>query len=150
YARVVGDAESAPENLLMYARALKQTMRYHEAKQVFERYRALTGKEEEVALDLAGCEKAIKWLASPSAYALKNEENINTPLSEFGAFPLDDTVYFSGESSSGSKRYSWTGNSFLRVFCATKLDSTLGNPLLFKPCNKENKYHIGPVGSNKA
>lgn len=149
YARVVEDPKSSPDNLLMYAHSLKQTMQYHEAKEVFERYIALTGKKDEVALDLAGCDEAIKWLASPSPYDIKNEVNINTPLSEFGAFPTEDTVYYAGETSSTSKRYSWTGNSFLRIFSTAKEADNLGAPSLSTLFNEGNKYHIGPISGNK-
>lgn len=147
YSRVVEDSKSAPENLLMYADALKQTMRYHEAKQVLERYVAVTGKQDEVEQDLKSCDLAIEWLESPSNLELNNVAKINTPLSEFGAFVVDDMVYYTGESSSKSRRYSWTGNSFLQIFSAAISDS-LRSPKLFKPFNKESKYHIGPVSSN--
>src|SRR5690606_12631531 len=98
---------------------------------------------------LKSCDLAIKWLESPSNFELNNVANINTSLSEFGAFVTGDMVYYTGESSSKSKRYSWTGNSFLQIFSVADSD-TLGSPELFKPFNKESRYHIGPVSSNSS
>lgn len=149
YARVVEDPQSSADHLLAYARALKQNMQYQQAKEAFERYIALTGKREELALELAGCDQAIKWMASPSPHSLINEGSINTPLSEFGAFPVGDTVFYTGEAPSTFKRYSWTGNSFLRIRYATKGDSLLVAPRRFKPLEDDNRYHMGPISGSK-
>src|SRR5690606_512091 len=143
YARVVEDPNSAPENLLLYARALKQIAMYHKAKAVLEQYAAKTGRRDEIALDLAGCDQAIKWLAAPRAYLLVNEEKINTPLSEFGALPIDSTLYYTGEGSSRSARYSWTGNNFLRTYHIPIYGDTQATPSQFKPINKDNSYYVG-------
>jgi len=150
YARVVEDPNSAPENLLLYARSLKQIAMYHKAKAVLEQYAAKTGRRDEIALDLAGCDQAIKWLAAPRAYLLVNEEKINTPLSEFGALPIDSTLYYTGEGSSRSARYSWTGNNFLRTYHIPIYGDTQATPSQFKPFNKDNRYHVGPIVGNKS
>jgi len=147
YARVVENPDSSPENLLMYAQALKQTMRYHEAKVALERYGSVTGNRNEIRQALKSCDLAIAWLESPKDMTLENVTSFNTPLSEFGAYVVKDKIYYTGETSSKSKRYSWTGNSFLQVFSASDSDS-LGTPELFKPFNEDTKYHIGPVSSD--
>lgn len=150
YARIVEDPKSSPENLLLYGKSLKQVAMYDKAKRVFERYAEETGKYDEIAQDLISCDKAIKWLAAPADYTIVNEESINTPLSEFGAFPLGDTLYYAGESSPRSKRYSWTGNSFLRIYQTVKQDDSLASPILSKSFNNDSRYHVGPISSNKS
>lgn len=150
YARIVEDPKSSPGNLLLYGRSLKQIAMYVKAKMVLERYAKETGKYDDVALDISSCDMAIKWLATPAAYTIVNEKSINTPLSEFGAFLIGDTLYYAGESSSSSKRYSWTGNSFLRIYHAVKKGDSLARPVQLKPFNKDNRYHVGPISSNRA
>ncbi|MFB9057293.1 OmpA family protein [Mariniflexile ostreae] len=150
YSRLVEHPDSSPEHLLQYAKALKQTSEYHKAKEVLERYIQTTGNREDVALEMASVEAAMKWMAHPTTYNILNEMEINTPLSEFGAYPVGDKVYYVGEASNSSGRYSWTGNSFLQIFSADKVGDSLVNPSLFNTLNENNRYHVGPVSSNKS
>ncbi|WP_199269619.1 OmpA family protein [Formosa sp. L2A11] len=156
YSRIVDYPNSDPENLLLYATTLKQTARYAEAKKALQDYIKAEGSNEDVAVQIAGCDAAIKWMANPLDYKIKNEKEVNTPLSEFGAYPLDNEVYYTGEeqSSDKPKTLSWTGASFLKIFKADidSLNIGLSNPtsedLVFNKGN--HKFHVGPITSNKS
>lgn len=153
YSRIVDHPESSPENLLLYATTLKQTARYAEAKKILEKYARDTGKYDEAAIEIAGCDAATMWMADPLACKVRNENKVNTPLSEFGAYPLGNEVYYTGEKPGSGKvqHLSWTGASFLEVFKAGIEETGLSSPkkenIVF---NKDDRFHIGPVSSNKA
>ncbi|HNQ26696.1 MAG TPA: OmpA family protein [Aquaticitalea sp.] len=152
YAKVVEHSESAPENLLRYAKTLKQTARYADAKVALKRYAEVTGNQNEVETELAGCDAASEWMANPLPYNIVNEEGINTPLSEFATFVLGNDVYYAGEEASVKKveNLSWTGQSFLRVYRANVDGAGLNKTSESVVFNDDNRYHIGPVSSNKA
>src|SRR3546814_546397 len=82
YARVVAHEESPAENLIAYGEVLKANGKYATAKAQLEAYAARTDDGDRVALQIAGCDSAIVWMASPTVHKLRNE-SINTSLSEF-------------------------------------------------------------------
>ncbi|MFC3196207.1 OmpA family protein [Parapedobacter deserti] len=151
YARVVEQDESSPGNLLRYGEVLKVNGKYAEAKRQLEAYAAKTGNASDVAVQLAGCDSAIRWMASPTSHNLRNEADVNTANSEFSVFPVGDEVYYTGEPTGQSLNdtYGWTGNAFLRVYTAPLSSAgTLGTPSLTERINSE-KYHVGPVSAAK-
>src|SRR5690606_8746871 len=120
YARVVTTEASDPENLIHYGEVLKMNGKYAEAKKQLEAYAEQSNDRDRVAVQLAGCDSAIVWMADPTVHNLRNE-GINTSLSEFAVFPVGDKVYYAGEPDAhmqGVGTYGWTGNSFLRVYTA--------------------------------
>lgn len=145
YARVVGHDDHTPDDLLCYAEVLKAGGKYAEAKSQLLAYGSRTGESAAVAVQLAGCDSALVWLANPTAHRLFNEADVNTPLSEFSATPVGDRVYYAGEPQVGRSVHGWTGNAFLNVFTATSAGGMLSEPSpLAGPVN-ESPYHVGPV-----
>ncbi len=150
YTRVVEHSDSSPENLLLYAKSLKQIAHYRQAIKALEDYAELTGKHNEVAKEVEGCEKAIGWLAHPNPVELYNEGKVNTPNSEFSVYPIQDEPYYVGEPQKGRKKYGWTGQNFLQLHKATLDDAgRLENPMpLEDEINQSSKYHVGPLSGN--
>ncbi|WP_257668783.1 OmpA family protein [Parapedobacter tibetensis] len=148
YARVVQHEDSDAENLIRYGDVLKSNGKYDVAKKQLEAYAAETGDWESVAIQLAGCDSAVVWMANPTPHKLRNEANVNTALSEFSIFPLGDKAYYVGEPDAlvGQRLYGWTGNAFLRVYTVdVASDHTLSHPSIAEsPINNE-RFHIGPV-----
>src|SRR5690606_23389021 len=68
YARVVQQSESAPENKLRYGEILKMNGKYAEAKKQLEAYASQTGNTSLVATQIAGCDSALRWMASPTLH----------------------------------------------------------------------------------
>lgn len=152
YARVVAVPESKVENLIRYGEILKTNGRYDEAKKALQQYSAKTGDLKRVANDIDGCDSARVWMANPTVHKLKNEAAVNTQYAEFSAFPVGDQVYYTAEPDPKllSKTYGWTGNSFLRVFTATRsTDNVLSAAVIADKNINAETYHVGPVISNK-
>ena len=70
--------------------------------------------------------------------------DINSDKSDFGAFLMDNTIYFTSARNSNSKIYSWTKEPFLDIYKANlNEDGTISNILLLKEIN--SKYRDGSV-----
>lgn len=148
FARTVAMEGSDPENLLQYGEVLKANGKYAEAKQQLESYGMRTGDMERVAMEMAGCDSALVWMADPTVHKLRNEQ-INTSLSEFSVFPVGTKVYYVSEPDNqmrGVGTYGWTGNPFLRIYTADRnADNMLSDPVMAVEALNNVSYHIGPV-----
>lgn len=153
YARIIRNPKSTVENLINYGEVLKANARYAEAKEVFLQYASKTGNREKVAVNIAGCDSAIVWVATPQAYELKNELAINSPLSEFSAFPYQNQVYYVAEPQDSlvNAIYGWTGKPYLRIYTsAYNKGGNLSNPAIFGTSINNEAFHVGPLAVNKA
>ncbi len=152
YARIVQQEGAALESLLRYGQVLKTNGKYAEAKRQLEAYEAKKGNSPSVASQIAGCDSALRWMASPTLHRLRNEAAVNTANSEFSAFSIGSDVYYAGEPASDSREttYGWTGNAFLRIYTAPlSAAGTLGDPSLAPAEINDSKYHVGPVVAEK-
>lgn len=151
YSKVVQDPASNPENFLLYAQALKQNSRYREAKNILQQYADQTGDFGSVSHEIAACDSALIWMASPTLHKIVNEAGINTENAEFSAFSINGRFHYAGETSLSltEKSYGWTGNSFLRIYTSDGGSGTaLSNPIQSTEDFSEENYHIGPVSSD--
>ncbi len=151
YARVVQDPDSHEDNLLRYGEVLKINGRYAEARKQFEAYGTKSGDSGSVAVELAGCDSAIVWMATPTLHRIRNEAEVNTPLAEFSAYPVGGQVYYAGEpNASDVKKYGWTGNAFLRIYSAPMSpEGRLSGATLVGQDINDVPYHVGPVAAEK-
>ncbi|MDD2799675.1 MAG: OmpA family protein [Bacteroidales bacterium] len=152
YARVVANKESRPENLIYYGELLKANVLYPKAKKVLKDYAKQTGKIDDVAVAIAGCDSALIWMSNPTKHKIRNESGVNTENSEFSVFPMGDKVYYAGEplNIASDKKYGWTGKSFLRIYTANRSEkNTLTDPSLLGSDVNSESYHIGPITGNK-
>ena len=151
YARVVKMEGSEPENVMHYGEVLKMNGKYQAAKKQLTLYATQTNNHEDVAVLLAGCDSALRWMNDPTAHKLQNQA-INTPLSEFSVFPMGKEVYYTGEPTSPKRRgrkHGWTGNSFLRVYKADRaVDNELSNGAIAELSMNNTAYHVGPVAAD--
>src|SRR5690606_8091948 len=146
YARVIAAEGSTAEDLIRYGDVLKANGKYAEAKQQLEAYAAQTGDADRIAIQLAGCDSAIRWMANPTDHRLYNEAAVNTSLSEFAAYPDGNRVFYAGEPTGKGNEYGWTGNASLRVYTATySAAGRLDGPSLADENLNNSGYHIGPV-----
>lgn len=151
YARLIVHEDSPAENRIAYGEVLKANGKYAEARKQLEAYATQTGNRDRVALQIAGCDSAVVWMADPTVHKLRNE-GVNTSLSEFSVFPMGNRVYYTGEPDGymrGTGTYGWTGNSFLRVYTADRAaDNTLTNPVMAVSEINNAPYHLGPVAAD--
>lgn len=148
YAQLVTHEDHTSEHLLRYGEALKANGKYIEAKRQLETYASITGNSNAVALQLAGCDSALRWMANPTRHRLRNEVEVNTARSEFSVFPLGTHVFYTAEPSGAitGDTYGWTGNPFLQVFTAPMTSTgELGGGAMLAVWDSEARFHIGPV-----
>lgn len=153
YATIIKSPDSKPEDQLQYAKILKATAQYRQAKKLFQHYAQATGKENKVALDIAGCDSAILWrTAHPLRYKVQNVNKVNSPLSQFSVSMRGANIYFAGETDTTTQKiYGWTGNPYLKIFTAQKgKNNSLNNIQILSASLNKQRYHVGPVISNKA
>jgi outer membrane protein OmpA-like peptidoglycan-associated protein/tetratricopeptide (TPR) repeat protein len=153
FSRVVADPSSIPEDLYDYAEMMKTNANYLEAKEVFRDYMEKTGDEKRALLNIAGCDSAEVWMSNPTRHFIRNEDKINTNLSEFSVFPFGEkSICFIGEPQplELNKTYGWTGKPFLRIFAAEKQsDNSLDFRELSKSMYNDAPYHVGPISTNR-
>lgn len=164
YAIAAGMPETSVDNVLQYAKALQQNMKYTEAKEQYQKY-ASTNKQvtsSQLKLWEVGCDSALLWMKKPVAITLDNEKKLNTPQSDWGVHLYQNSVVFASDRSSaiedkqdahrpflkfdGSKKpdrniYGWTGNRYLRLFVEGKNKDSVS----ILPVNAGTEYHIGPA-----
>jgi len=151
YSRVVNQPKAKAENLFRYGEVLMSNLKYNEAKAAFQQYVKNGGDQQRVINNIAGCDSSLVWLAHPTLHTLKNEESINTKLSEFSVFPYQQKVFYAGEPDTALFKsiYGRTGNPYLRIYTADRMAKTLNNPDIDRSSFNNGKYHIGPVSTNK-
>ncbi|WP_437920222.1 OmpA family protein [Sphingobacterium sp. LRF_L2] len=147
YARALQTSKHSSEAKWGYIQSLKQSGKYSEAKSQLIEYARDQGSTPSILLELAGCDSAASWIATPLPYHLKGVHEVNSSLSEFGAFPLSDKLIYVAEPRVGAgKRSGMSGNSFLRLFVARRsgLDLSFPEPLQDEAFSSIS-YHLGPL-----
>lgn len=150
FSRAMQNEGHSKETMLGYAEALKHNGKYAEAKQVFMDYNAKFGHDDQVAVAIIGCDSAIVWMADPLPYDLKNEQQVNTDLAEFSAVPTSNGVIYTAEPKTADADQSgMTGQTYLRVFSASRDLESLRLPSIMPNSFNVASYHVGPVAVNK-
>ncbi|MFW0718343.1 OmpA family protein [Pedobacter sp. N23S346] len=164
YAIAAGMPETSVDNVLQYAKALQQNMKYTEAKEQYQKYASTNKQVTNIQLKLweVSCDSALLWMKKPVAITLDNKKKLNTPQSDWGAHLYQNSVVFASDRGGaiedkqdahrsflkfdGSKKpdrniYGWTGNRYLRLFIEDKNKDSVSN----LPVNAGTEYHIGPA-----
>ena len=150
FARAISMAGYSQEALMGYGESLKQNGKYAEAKVQFQQYAQRFGDSPKLQVEIAGCDSATVWMASPTAHKLKNEKGINTDLSEFSAVPTSNGVLYAAEPKvGGSGRSNMTGQGYLKVFSASVSQADLVTPSIMGDAFNDALYHVGPILPNR-
>lgn len=153
YEQLMVLTQNNPFILKPYAEVLKSNQKYLEAKKVFIDYIVTSKDTASVIVNLLGCDSAIAWTAKPTSYKIVNQNAVNNNLSNFGVFANNKKAYFVTEAMPTSKKnqYKRTGNSYLRIYTADiAKDFSLNNPKLDSAIYNNEKYHTGPIVTNKS
>lgn len=151
YARASQYEDFSSEGLLNYAEVLKMNSRYAEAKVQYNKYQELYGVSDEISLAIAGADSAIHWLSHPTGDVLRNENNINTDLSEFAAVPTSGGVVYAGEPKTHDDRSGMTGHAYLKIFSASRAHSgEITHPAVMSDIFNDARYHVGPITTDSA
>lgn len=138
-----------PEGQFYLALMQKYQGKYEAALRNFQKYakknkRSGSALVERAAKEAEGCTLALNSRETRGVHVSPLEGNINTPLSEFGAYLLDSTLFYTGQIGSflGVKRASKSGKEY-RADESYTLDITnitdFGN-LVFSP-DKQRAYY---------
>ena len=157
YERVLVTANTDPMNFYYYGQALRATGEYQKAKTIFLHYDSITSKDKLGKIYAAFCDSAMAWQSHLPAYEIKNASALNSKQSDFGPAFYDNGVIFDSDrilSKMDNKKYGWTGNNFLHLFCANPLYlddyyNDFDAPKL-APELLNQEYHDGPATFNKA
>lgn len=149
YVRALQERDYQALSQWNYALVLKQNGKYDAAKSQFQSYGDKHGQSDLVALEIAGADSALIWLANPQAIQIKNERQLNTPTAQFAAYPLNNrqVIYTAEPENEGIKRSGMTGNAFLKLFTATigTDNITLAESSMQSNEINDAPYHVGPV-----
>jgi outer membrane protein OmpA-like peptidoglycan-associated protein/tetratricopeptide (TPR) repeat protein len=161
---LANEAEDNRHVLIRVGDINKTLHRYEEAKKAYGSYntrnidttRILTNK-------IAGCDSAIAWAKEKEKFAVSNQWNLNSALSDWGAaFYADKKVVFTSEDKKVSvlakksrgkkKKYGWTGNPYLRLYTSATEKMTPADTMAISDFGKfanSNLYHVGPAAFTK-
>lgn len=145
YRKILKRKNKEPKNYLNYGLSLKSSAKYAEAKLQFEEYIKLKPDDPMGPVYLQSCDSAQKWLDETIGKEIKNIEQINTALSEFGTYIHQNQLYFSS-SRPGSKQafISFDGGGDMHRMDVYEID--LVN-LLNKTVSDKQIKNVSPINS---
>lgn len=153
---------TADKDVLLRKGDLQRTLQqYAEARQTYRLYITRNGEKSRVINRIAGCDSAMVWAKHTPAVKLVNEENLNTPVADWGVSLYKQQLVFTSEymrdvlssREKSSDVYGRTGNHFSRLYLAdprwhNKADSSWQKQVLITGFNRAMnayKYHVGPA-----
>ncbi|RYF16561.1 MAG: flagellar motor protein MotB [Flavobacteriales bacterium] len=165
YAILASMEGSKPEAVKWYAEMLRSNSKYSEAKEQYLKYRTLAKQLTPAEASLLGrqiksCDFAISSMANPKDISIKNEKELNSAQSDWGAVTYGNSVVFTsdrvnksatkvksskpflkfdGSNLPDKKVYGWTGNDYLSIYSKTAESDSVS---LF-PIKTNSDYHVG-------
>ncbi len=109
-----------PEVYLNYGQVLRSLGKYGEAIEQFDHYLKLNPSDTRATLYADYCRQIINRSNVTEFYEIANAKALNTAFSEFSPVIVDDQVIFTSDrrSSTGDRKYGWTGNYYLDLYKA--------------------------------
>jgi len=154
YARLLKkkNNQEDPEYYLNYARSLKSSAKYAEAKEQFEKYIELNPDDPMGPILLQSCDSAQKWLDETLGETVNNLTSINSPAADFApVFSGPNSLLFSS-SRDGSTEALISFNGGLQVNHLDFYDVNIGylnqdSMVLNKAATKglNSPFHEGPA-----
>jgi outer membrane protein OmpA-like peptidoglycan-associated protein/tetratricopeptide (TPR) repeat protein len=157
YGRALVTGNTDPINFYYYGQALRSAGEYQKARTIFHHYDSIAPKDNLGKIYAAFCDSALAWQSDPPDFEVKNAAALNSKQSDFGPAFYDNGVIFASDrilSKLDDKKYGWTGNSFLHLYCADPvyLDDFYNDFNAPKPAPGmlNQQYHDGPAAFNKS
>jgi len=142
YAKAVETPQDA-ETYFQYAQMLKAQGKYEEANKQMKQFAAKAPNDQRAKQFNDNPNYLPKLLDKQKQYDLKALD-LNSDKSDFGAFLLDNSLYFASARNGARKNYGWTDQPFLDIYKANyNLDGTITNAELVADVN--SKWHDGPA-----
>ena len=142
YAKAIAKKQDS-ELYFRYAQMLKAIGNYAESNKQMQKFAEMQPNDSRAKTFNENPNYVPVLLDQRKSFDVKSID-INSDKSDFGAFLMDNTIYFTSARNSNSKIYSWTKEPFLDIYKANlNEDGTISNILLLKEIN--SKYHDGSV-----
>ncbi|MCO4292164.1 OmpA family protein [Solitalea sp. MAHUQ-68] len=168
YAKVVLMEGHEPMDVFYYAESLRNNSKYAEAKEWYKKYQQEAGNEVLTTIPqlINACDSAGYWMQNPVNFVFKLDTSLNTPQSDWGAFPYKNGIVFTSDRILNQKAdkkpilffdanntlkkdvSGWTGLPYLKLFYAEKKNNNWDDPQLFTSVLNGN-YHNGPACFSK-
>lgn len=144
-------------NWLYYGEMLKCMGKYVEAKIAFREYEQREGQS--AAIQKAGCDSALVWMANTPVYTVRNLQTLNTTKADWGAriYGEKHLVFVSDSLREWQMRfpdtkvnkevYRRTDYSYQKIYVTDTTNRGLDISYVhdFSPAMNEFTYHTGPV-----
>lgn len=149
--KAIENGFAEPAAYLLFGDVLLKIGDYETAKSAYTQYLKLTG-DKTVKHKIACCEFALSGVKPEIIYEVKNQEEINSPSSEYGLAKVKNKLIFSSSrvDGNGGKLDNYTGQGFSDIYEAT-LDP--GNRKWSKPAKLKGgvntKYNDGTFAFDK-
>ena len=157
YAKTIEYGNPEPSTLFNYAQVLRSCGEYQKAKEVFLKYDALSPGDQRAKILAGFCDSALVWKDIPPMYEVKNAVTLNSKQSDFGPVFYENRLCFTSDRLIpiiNNKKYSWTGNSYLRLFYAEPIfpDNFYNDfkEIRLAPDLFNQTYHDGPASFNQS
>ena len=142
YAKAIAKKQDS-ELYFRYAQMLKAIGNYAESNKQMQKFAEMQPNDSRAKTFNENPNYVPVLLDQRKSFDVKSID-INSDKSDFGAFLMENTIYFTSARNSNSKIYSWTKEPFLDIYKANlNEDGTISNILLLKEIN--SKYHDGSV-----
>ncbi|MEX0813374.1 MAG: OmpA family protein [Chitinophagales bacterium] len=115
-----------------YGLMLKANQKYEQSIKQFREYAVMEPfNKKKAQQQIQACEAAIQWGKSRSNVSVENLEHINSKSSDFApVLYKNGSLIFTSDrkAATGSDDYKWTGEKFMDIFIAEKMNGTFQAP----------------------
>ena len=142
YAKILNKG-TEDKNLLWYADALKQNMKYADAENFYKQYLVQHPSDQYTQNVLDGLKKVSK-LSQDQGYYELSLVGFNSTYSDFGPAYIGDSLFFTSNRPNkyGSLKDNWSSHDYYQIYNAKNKGNGVFNTSILR---KNIKYHDGPV-----
>ena len=119
YEKVVQQENVPSEYFLYYAQTLRANGDYKESKKWMKKYREAGNKEDSRVKSFFKDGDLASGIFNSKEKNILNKVNFNTTFNEFGAYALNDEIFFASSRDEGvsvKRLYGWDGQPMLDIF----------------------------------
>ncbi|MBD1392044.1 OmpA family protein [Mucilaginibacter glaciei] len=151
YARLTAERRASAISHYYYAEMLLRNQKFEQAKAAYKVYFGKVKDPQRLKLKLGSCDSAALWITKKPGYEVKNERNLNTAYSEYGAaFFYKEQLIFASDRDVTTQIDNRTGNGWFNLYFT---DGEGSKPIALNKVpawnSLGNEYHTGPIAFYK-
>jgi outer membrane protein OmpA-like peptidoglycan-associated protein len=136
--------DASADEYYNYAQMLKANKKYDLAQKAMQDFAQKFPRDGRARSFMANPNYMQDLLSKQPAYEMMALENLNSELSDFGAYEFNNQLYFVSSRNKSRKDYGWNKQPTLDVYVATKMAGEYTEASLL-PGDVNSKYHEGTV-----